>query len=327
MTGGTEVVNQPQRVSIAILGCGKMGTAILQGLLAAPPSKYLDVTHITATVRTRAAADRILHAVQESSSLPMLHEHQKTQSLLTPRLTVKLQEENGQVAQDCDILLLGCKPHNFQDILQEPDVQRALLDPSRSKILISVIGGVTVAHLEQCLYDLPGKTEPRSCTIARAIPNMAACIHRSITVISAPSRENDERSINTVNQLFSLVGPVIQLPEIQFSNASALASSSIAFYASLISASADGTVSVTDDGSLSRSDALWISAHAAIGASSLILEGEDPVAISRKVATKGGSTEVGLKVMEENKVGAAMVSALSSCARATKGLFNLGRTQ
>ena len=237
-------------------------------------------------------------------------------------------------------MILGCKPTAYNDILGDAEVREALLEggggegTEKGKVLVSILGGVTIAQLEDCLYrssEKGGDEEKlrveelrKRCVVVRAIPNIAARIRQSVTVLSA-SRRDDGRE-EDARLLFEQVGPTIYLPEAQLNHASALAASSLAFYASIISAAADGAMGREDKGEgregLSKEDAAFISAQAARGTSGLVITGEDPEDLLGEVATKGGSTAAGLEVMRKRGVREAVTEAVDECARVTANLSN-----
>lgn len=250
-----------------------------------------------------------------------------------------------QAVQAADVVILCCKPPAYREVLGDAALREALLGGPKPKVLVSVLGGVSTLQLECCLglaanpaanpavnpKANPTPTEPqrRRCTIVRAIPNIAARIQKSMTVVVAPRTAHDNDAVEVVVQLFSMLGAVRQLPENQFDIASALASSAIAFYARLIASVAHGsdlTVQAGDeDQRMSPADALWITAHAAEGASGLILHGDDPDDIESQVATKGGSTDAGLHTMRVHKVEDTLKLAIAHCARKTATLSTVGK--
>lgn len=247
-----------------------------------------------------------------------------------------LQDQNGQATQEADVVILGCKSYAFKDILSDQEVRKSLRGNGRRKTLVSILGGVTIAQLQSCLSDsnaqefddkqqLPGVIDPGClCTIVRAVPNMAARNRESMTIISSsdPSIPPQDDNNRQVNCLFALLGPTRTLLESQINHASAIAASSLAFYANIIASAADGALDRGNGKGLSKEDAMWISAQAVRGASGLVAAGQDPSRIVADVATKGGSTAAGLKVMEERGVTEAVSAAVKECARATEMLSN-----
>jgi len=302
-----------------ILLKGKMGTAILRGFLSyykqaqqiCESPAPVQISHIVVTVRQPSEANRIVSVVHSIQGPTMDG----------PVVSVWLQDSNEQAARQSDIVILACKPTAFDSILRDNNMRSAIFEEHVSKIVVSIVGGVSIAQLKQSLYnvtDAQDAAAPSShCTIVRVIPNIAASMRESMTIVSMAPNVTEDEAVKRISELFSQLGPVIQLPESQFNNASALASSSIAFYARIISLFASGDGSETAGEPLSPKDALRISAQAARGASSLILEGEDPQHILSQVATKGGSTQVGLRVMEDSHVPDALITAISECAEAT----------
>lgn len=247
-----------------------------------------------------------------------------------------LQDQNGRATQEADVVILGSKSYAFTDILSDQEVRTALLGNGRRKTLVSILGGVTIAQLQSCLSDSnaqefndkqqrPGIIDPGClCTIVRAVPNMAARNRESVTIISSsdpsiPPKDDNDRQ---VNRLFALLGPTKTLLESQINHASAIAASSLAFYAKIIAGAADGALDCGNGQGLSKEDAMWISAQAVRGTSGLVAAGQDPSRVVADVATKGGSTAAGLKIMEERGVTEAVSAAVKECARATEMLSN-----
>ena len=99
----------------------------------------------------------------------------------------------------------------------------------------------------------------RNCTVIRAVLNMAASIGESVTILT-PSSSAGPTEVEEVECLFAMLGVTKRLPESKLNAAAALASSSIALYASLISAATDGALDKIGEEDLSREEALWISA-------------------------------------------------------------------
>ncbi|MEO0604649.1 MAG: pyrroline-5-carboxylate reductase, partial [Myxococcota bacterium] len=100
---------------VAILGCGTLGEAILQGLLAAPEAPQVSAV----TVRREAVAERL-------AKYPVAVEHDNVRAIATS-----------------DIAVLAVKPKNARDLLTAPGVTEAL----HGKVLVSLCAGVTTAQL------------------------------------------------------------------------------------------------------------------------------------------------------------------------------------
>ncbi len=102
-------------VRVAILGCGTLGEAILQGLIAAPEAPQV----VAVTVRRDATAERLA------------------------KYPVEVLRDTVEALSRTDLALLSVKPKNARDVLTAPGVALAL----RDKVLVSVCAGVTAGQL------------------------------------------------------------------------------------------------------------------------------------------------------------------------------------
>lgn len=73
-----------------------------------------------------------------------------------------LTKDNVQGAQAADVVLLGCKPQMYQEILGEEGMAAAL----EGKLLVSILAGVKIEQLRAVV--------PASTRVVRAMPNTAS---------------------------------------------------------------------------------------------------------------------------------------------------------
>ncbi|MCJ1281401.1 hypothetical protein MMC26_000720 [Xylographa opegraphella] len=301
---------------------GKLGTSLLLGLLgpAHDPIPTLTIADIFITASV--------------SSTSRLRQALPSRAPSHPSISILPLTANGFAAQVADVVILACPPSTHSSVLQDPAVRQGLLDHGRqgttkSKVLISLLGGVRIAQLERSLYTplnaalpAPSGTGRARCAIVRAVPNIAARQQQSVTILSTTTTNDDNNNADDPNAivaaLFARVGVVRCLPEAQLARASALAASGVAFYAHLMKAAAKG-VEGGEDG-LAADDAIWVAAHAARGAAALVLAGDTPEGVVRAVATEKGSTAAGLKVLAQMGAGEALRAAVAECGRVTNGL-------
>ena len=332
----------PEAVSVAIIGCGKLGTALIRGFLChGEPLRNvtqlphlpavvapLEISHIFATVRQQSSQERVQNSIKIEQASILDSGHRVMQ------VTVQLQSQNCQAINDADIVILGCKPSAYKEVLGKKGIRKGLLEGIKRKIFISILGGVTTHDLENAIFQVSHQASLSNqypsilsnyrdrCLVIRAIPNIAARIRESMTVLALPAsfdnNEDGKHRRSIVDLLFQRVGLTKWVAESQMNHASALCASALAFYTNLIAAAAEGALGNGDG--LSQADALQISAQAARGASGLILSGEDTKHITDEVATKGGSTMAGLKILEQRDSIAAIRDAIEETAIATKAL-------
>lgn len=190
-----------------------------------------------------------------------------------------------------------------RDILDVPGMREAL----SGKLLISICAGVPVSQLEDILYGAPGPSNMNTgvdagrkgpCRIVRAMPNTAAIIRESMTVIATSTPPLPAEQNALITWIFSRIGRVVHLPPSTMDVSTALCGSGPAFFALILEAIADGAVAM----GLPRAEAQLMAAQTMRGTAGMVLDGEHPALVREKVSTPGGCTIGGLLVLEEGRV-------------------------
>lgn len=167
--------------SIAILGSGSMGSAILSGLLQPGVTVAGD---IRVTNRTRAKADELAKRPGVTS------------------LAVEDDADANRTAvRGAGVVLVAVKPAMVPDLLRE--IADAL-EPGT--LVISVAAGVTLATFESLL--------PESIPALRSMPNTPSVVGRGVTGLSAGTRSTDT-DLALARAVFETVGTVVEVPESQ----------------------------------------------------------------------------------------------------------------
>lgn len=235
-------------------------------------------------------------------------------------LTVFVNENAKAVAQG-DVIILGCKPQMFREILQAPGIKDAL----RGKLLISILAGVTAEMLEEALYanEMPSD----ACRVVRAMPNTAALVRESMTVIATTTPPLPQQWSDLVTWIFSRVGRVVHLPPSSMDACTAMAGSGPAFMALVLEAFADGGVAM----GIPRAEAQAMAAQVMKGTAGLVASGEHPAVLRDKVSTPGGCTIGGLLVLEEGRtrgtVARAVREATVVASQLGKGVIGVNGTR
>jgi pyrroline-5-carboxylate reductase len=188
--------------TLAILGCGTMGEAILAGLLRAgqlPPDR------IIATARRAEATQRIAE-----------------------RHGVRATTDNLAACRDCDVALVALKPQRMQDLLDDDGIRAAL----SGKLLVSVAAGVRLSTLSGWL--------PQT-TVIRAMPNTPCLVGEGMTVL-APAPNATPEHIAVARRIFEAVGRVVELEDKHMDAVTSLNGSGPAFVYVMLEALADGGV-------------------------------------------------------------------------------------
>lgn len=262
-----------------------------------------------------------------------------------------LQEDNARAVREADIVILACNSNSAHDILGKPNVRSAFREHEGTKILVSLLGGVATTQLKHSLQHSSSNITTHSadqvleqrCAVIRAIPNMAARLKQSMTVLSLPPSTPGPPAGATANtlitdplpaahalvsRLFSHIGATEWLPEALLDNGASLCAATPALFATLIGAiaSSDGAVAIDAYyGGPRGNHALRMAAYAARGTADLLLAGQPPEQIRNEVATEGGATRRGLDALHRMKVAEALREAMMEifAAAGTLGQWEL----
>lgn len=240
---------------------------------------------------------------------------QKTLRQYSHPLTI-LQNDNLRGVREADVIILGCKPFMLKEVLDVPGMRDAL----KGKLLISILAGATVEQIEDTLYGGTDIPDVDRCRIVRAMPNTAAIVRESMTVIGESNPMLLPHWEALVNWIFSRIGRVVTLPASKMDASTALAGSGPAFVALVLEGLADGGVAM----GLPRAEAQAMAAQVIRGTACMVQNGDHPALVREKVSTPGGCTIGGLMVLEE----AAVRGKISKSVReATTIASQLGQAQ
>jgi pyrroline-5-carboxylate reductase len=258
--------------TIALLGAGSMGRAILSGLVA--PGVTVD-GGIRVTNRSEARA-------AELASTPGV----------TAYATESRADANRAAVDGAEIVLVAVKPAMVPDLLREIAVS---LTPGA--VVVSVAAGVTTATFESLL--------PETVTVVRSMPNTPAIVGKAVTGISPGSRAEPD-DLDLVRSLFETVGEVVEVPESQLDALSTISGSGPAYVFYLIE---QLTAAAVGKGFTPEQAAQLVNGTF-LGASELLVSsGEDPAELRRRVTSPGGTTERAVTVLESADLAALFARA------------------
>jgi pyrroline-5-carboxylate reductase len=200
-------------------------------------------------------------------------------------------------ALPADVVLLGFKPQQF-------GVSAAAIRPhvGEGTLLLSILAGVDCATL--------GEAFPEAAAIVRVMPNLAAAIGKSPIALygnaSGPARERTEA-------LMAPLGPAEWLGnEAAMDIVTALAGSGPAFVYRVIDALGEAAMTL----GLPRASADRLALAMVEGAAALAAAAPDsPGELARRVASPGGTTEAGLKVLDADQ---RLLALLTDTLRAAR---------
>ena len=137
---------------LAVIGCGNIGSSIVEGLLRTDERKNFD---IYATSRN-------------PENLKYLEDQ-----------GVKVGSDNTLAARSAQYILIAVKPYKVEEVLREIEPEL-----SAGKVVISVASEVEIATITQTIGN--------EVAVFRAMPNTAAGIQESITCISGQNVSKDQ---------------------------------------------------------------------------------------------------------------------------------------
>lgn len=250
---------------IAIIGGGNLGTAIAKGLLS---NNLLQASQISITRRRTSLLDDFKER------------------------GVVVTKDNCAASKGADIVLLGVKPYQLEDVVRE--ISHELTEKT---ILISLATGISSSQIQSfCSVQLP---------IFRAMPNTAIEIGESMTCLS--SFNASEKQEKQVVELFSQMGEAIIIPEELMAASTVLAACGIAYAMRFIRAATQGGIEIGFGSKL----ALQISAQTIKGAADLLIQkGTHPEDEIDKVTTPRGVTISGLNEMEHQGFSSSLIKGL-----------------
>lgn len=271
----SELEQGGQLPTIAMLGVGSMGGAILSGLRA--PDVRIDGP-IRVTTQSAASAARfgddadVMAFASESDS-----------------------DANRRAVAGARLVVLGVKPWAVHEVLREI---AGALEPGT--IVVSVAAGVTTASLEALV--------PESVAVVRAMPNTPAHIGRGVTGLAGGVTASAD-DLALARRLFETVGAVLVVDEAQINAVTAVSGSGPAYlflFAEHMTAAARRL-------GFDAAQAELLVQQTIAGAAELMVRSEqDPAQLRRNVTSPKGTTERAVEVLQSAEWGDLFDRALAA---------------
>ncbi len=237
-------------------------------------------------------------------SLTVADTDEKRLKELAGAFKVNVTTDNREAMRGADVLLLSVKPQKMEEVLLGLD---ASLAPKMT--CITIAAGIATSFIEERL----GK----GVRVIRVMPNMPALIGEGAAALCRGSYATDH-DMKMARQIFDAVGITVEVNEEMMDAVTALSGSGPGYAFYIIEAFAEAGVRMGFDWDVS----LKLISQSLVGAAKLCLKGEKhPAELKRMVATPGGTTLAGLKVMEDGKLKEMIASVVEE---ATKRSAELG---
>lgn len=190
-------------------------------------------------------------------------------------------ESNRELVTEADIVFLCVRPVDMKEVLLE--IKEYLKEDA---LLVSLNGSILFKQIEQICDN----------KIAKVIPSVTAEVNQAQTLACYNERVT-EKDKEYLRKLFSCMGTVIELPEQEMGMGAELVSCMPGFIAGIFQ---ELCVSAKKHTSLSENRIVQMVLRTMVGTGILMLDKEYSYEdVISRVATKGGITEEGTKVIHE----------------------------
>jgi pyrroline-5-carboxylate reductase len=273
----TEVPAQLPQVRVAVLGAGKMGGILLQAFLK---QNLFERSLIHATVG-----------------------HAEKAVALSTQWGVDVSTNNLEAVRQADLILLGVKPFQVQDLMAE--IKPAL---TPAKTLISFAASVKTRSIEEAAGVEIG--------VIRAMPNTPSALGAGAAALCR-GRFVKAEQMELAERIFETVGRTVIVEEKHMDAVTGLSGSGPAYVYIIIEALAEAGVKV----GLPRDIATELAAQTTFGAAKMVLEtGYHPALLKDAVTTPAGCTIDGILELEEGGLRVTLIKAVMRATERAKQL-------
>ncbi len=181
---------------LAVLGGGKMGEALVGGLLA---SGWRSADEIVVTAR-----------------------REQRLAELSKNYGVEVTTDNAAAVADATVVVLAVKPQDIEGLLSQISASvRA------DQTVLSVVAAIPTSFIEDHLAE--------SSPVVRAMPNTPSVVHEGMAGIAA-GRNADDQHLALAREVLEHVGRVVVVPESYLDAVTAISGSGPAYFALLAEA-------------------------------------------------------------------------------------------
>jgi pyrroline-5-carboxylate reductase len=187
---------------LAIIGAGKLGEALLSGILS---SQLVPAARVEATVA-----------------------HQPRADFLAKKYGIKAHTENARAVAGADLVLVALKPQQVRGFLR--NVKKRL---RKGAVMISAAASVTTTLIERELG--------HPARVVRAMPNTPCLIRQGMTALARGKHATDD-DVRTAQRIFDSMGRSVVVDEKHMDAITGLSASGPAYVYMMIESLAEGGV-------------------------------------------------------------------------------------
>jgi pyrroline-5-carboxylate reductase len=224
---------------------------------------------------------------------------------------IKTTSSNVEVVEKASIIIIAVKPQNIDDLLEELSQSS-----HENHLFISIAAGITTEKLSRKMHHKSG--------IIRVMPNAPSCVLAGIAALY-PGRNITPVDLQRAVSIFECVGKTVIIKnEALMDIVTGLSGSGPAFAFLMIESLSDAGVQL----GISRKEASLLATQTVYGAAKMLLEtGKHPSELKDIVATPGGTTFAGLKMLEKGNFRSTIMDAVEAATLRSRELGSLLNTQ
>ncbi len=192
-----------------------------------------------------------------------------------------------ELVNGTDVAVLITEPINAGEVLSEIKEYNM-----NGKILVSFMAGITMAEIRNALGD-----KKNTVKLVRVMPNIA--IQDGKGVIGVTCEDSDAEGVQNILSVLKKLGYVMELDEDSLNYITVTAASGLAFAASVMDSYQKAANTLFDDDEISKEITLRVFENAIDMVKKEGCSFED---IVRRITTKGGTTEAGMKHLHPKQI-------------------------
>ncbi len=196
---------------------------------------------------------------------------------------------NPEIAARADFVVVAVKPAKLDEVA--PELQAA-------EKVVSILAAVRLLRLQEAF---PG------AEVLRVMPNVGVEVRSGVMCVAGDASER-------TREILGRLGHVVELPDADFDEATAIMGCAPAYLALAVEALADAGAAAGLDGELARELVVETTAGTAE-----LLRLRHPADVRRAVASPGGSTEAGLEALDREGAARAFAAAVEASLERMRG--------
>lgn len=215
-----------------------------------------------------------------------------------------------ELLNGADMVILAMKPKDTGATME--NIKSHL---SENTLLVSVLAGVSIQTLEEL--------SETTLAIVRAMPNTSATIGKSATAL-AYNKYTTKEQIELVEKMFETIGLTRFIEEEQLDAVTGLSGSGPAYFYYLVEAMEKSAIEIGLDPKLAKE----LIVQTLLGTAEMLNVSQKPShQLRREVTSPGGTTEAGIRILEQHQVQEAFIQCIIQATNQSKKLGSILRNQ